>query len=286
MRIAISNLAWDVSDDLLIASLLNKYEIDAIDIAPSKYFPNLITTGISEIGHVRNWWADKGIDIIGMQALLFGTIGLNMFGADDVQAAMLAHLGDICRIGAGFGAKKLVFGSPRNRDRSALSDEQTQNTAVTFFRRLGDIASRHGLMICLEPNPPCYGANFMTSSNETAMIVIKVSHPAIRMQLDTGAITINGEDHCQIVKEYGALIGHVHASEPDLVVLGDGKTDHGAVAVALRKFLPDQIVSIEMLPAKNESNLVAIERALGVAISHYRSVYIDLCRQPVRDKRL
>lgn len=271
MRIAISNLAWNVSDDEKIVSLLNTYGIDAIDIAPGKYFPDFKTASASEISRVRGWWDDRGIAITGMQALLFGTTGLNMFGSADVQAVMLDHFNDICRIGAGLGATKLVFGSPKNRDRSALSDKQTQNIAVTFLRRLGDIADRHGVMICLEPNPPCYGANFMTNSAETAMIVIEASHPAIRMQLDTGAMTINGEDPCQVVKEYGALIGHVHASEPDLVVLGDGKTNHGVVADALRKFLPDQIISIEMLPAKNENNLVAIERALSVANSHYRA---------------
>ena len=271
MRIAISNLAWNVSDDEQVASLLNTHEIDAIDVAPGKYFPDLRTASTSEIDRVRDWWADRGIAITGMQSLLFGTTGLNMFGDCDIQASMLAHLDTIGRIGAGLGATRLVFGSPKNRDRSALSDEQAHSMAATFFRRLGDIGVRHGATFCLEPSPPCYGANFMTSSAETAQIVTEVVHPAIRMQLDTGAITINGEDPCQVINEFSALIGHVHASEPDLVVLGDGKTDHGRVASALAAGLPDQVVSIEMLPAKNEPNLAALERALGVAIRHYRT---------------
>ena len=270
MRIAISNLAWNVSDDEQVASLLQKYTIDAIDVAPGKYFSAFATTSVAEIGRVRNWWAIRGISITGMQALLFGTSGLNMFGTNEIQADMLSHLNGICRIGAELGATKMVFGSPKNRDRSSLSDEQTQNIALTFFHRLGDIASRHGVMICLEPNPPCYGANFMINSAETAKIVTDVSHSAIRMQLDTGAITINKEDPCQIINEYGALIGHVHASEPDLVALGDGITDHCKIASRLRTCIPDQTVSIEMLPAKKEPNLVAIERTLGVAIRYYR----------------
>lgn len=270
MRIAISNLAWNVSDDEQVVSLLQKYSIDAIDVAPSKYFPALATTSVAEINRVRNWWAIRGISIIGMQALLFGTSGLNMFGTNEIQAAMLSHLDGICRIGAELGATKMVFGSPNNRDRSSLSDEQTQNMALTFFHRLGDIASRHGVLICLEPNPPCYGANFMINSAETAKIVTDVSHSAIRMQLDIGAITINEEEPCQVINEYSALIGHVHASEPDLVALGDGLTDHCKIAARLRTCLPDQTVSIEMLPAKKEPNLVAIERTLGVAIRCYR----------------
>lgn len=270
MRLAISNLAWNTADDESVASLLGKYAIDAIDVAPGKYFPDIKASPAREIDRVRTWWQDRGTAITGMQALLFGTSGLNVFGDPAIQKSMLEHLDAIARIGAGLGATRLVFGSPKNRDRSALSNERTRVVAVDFFRRLGDIASSRGVVFCLEPNPVCYGANFMTDSAETAEVVEAVAHPAIRMQLDTGAITINGEDPALVVEKYGALIGHVHASEPDLVTLGDGKTDHAAVASALEKHLPSQIVSIEMLPAKNEANPAALERAIGVATHYYR----------------
>lgn len=270
MRVAISNIAWDVAEDEAVAALLSKYGIDAIDVAPGKYFPDPKIASAADITRVRDWWHQRGIAITGMQALLFGTSGLNLFGSNETQAAMLAHLAAVCRIGAGLGAAKLVFGSPKNRDRSALADDVAREIAIAFFRRLGDIASQHGVVVCLEPNPPCYGANFMTNSTETASIVMAVAEPAIRMQLDTGALSINCENARQVIKEYAALIGHVHASEPDLVTLGDCGTDHAAVAEALRDYLPEQVITIEMLPAKNESNLVAIERALMVAIRHYR----------------
>lgn len=38
MRLAISNIAWEPAEDDAIASLLQRYGIDAIDIAPGKYF--------------------------------------------------------------------------------------------------------------------------------------------------------------------------------------------------------------------------------------------------------
>ena len=264
MRIAVSSLAWDVADDEAIAAVLNAQGVDAVDLVPGKCF----SAGAE---HVRAWWAARGIAITGLQALLFGTTGLNLFGDRDVQAAMLAHLEGVCRTGAALGAARLVFGSPKNRDRTGLSDEQALGAATSFFRRLGDVAGRHGVVVCLEPNPPRYGANFMTDSAQTAQVVAEVAHPAIRMQLDTGALAINGEDPEQVVREYGDLIGHVHASEPDLVVLGDGPADHGRAAAALRARLPDAVVAIEMLPAKNESSQAAVTRALAVAIRHYRA---------------
>jgi sugar phosphate isomerase/epimerase len=271
MRLAISNIAWDISEDEEIAKLLNRYDVDAIDVAPGKYFPEPAKATDEEIARVKRWWEERGIEITGMQALLFATTGLNVFGSPEVQHAMLQHLTAVCRIGAGLGATRLVFGSPKNRDRQGLNDEQVREIAISFFRRLGDIARSYGVVICLEPNPPCYGANFMTTSTETAWVVGQIAHPAIQMQLDTGAHAINGEDPLTVLQHCAMLIGHIHASEPDLLPLGDGGTDYGKAAAALKQQLPNYVVSIEMLATKNEPHPASIERALGVAICHYRN---------------
>lgn len=269
MRIAFSNIAWDPSEDEAVATLLQRHGVDAIDVAPGKYFPNVDVTMAVDAVAVRRWWADRGIELTGMQSLLFGTTGLNLFGPDDVQTAMLDRLTSVCRVAGWLGATRLVFGSPRNRDRNGLSDERTQDVAQRFFRQLGARAADHGVTICLEPNPARYGCNFMTHTSEAAAMVRRVDHPAVRMQLDTGAITINGEDAAQLVQACADVIGHVHASEPDLKPLGDAGCDHGAVARALRTALPDHVVSIEMVATTEESHLVSMERALKVAKQHY-----------------
>lgn len=271
MRLAISNIAWDPVEDELIFNLLQRFGVDAIDIAPGKYFPEPAKATDEDIVRVKNWWFERDIEITGMQALLFGTTGLNVFGSVESQDAMLLHLTAVCRIGGGLGAKRIVFGSPKNRDRSGLTDQETMDIAVSFFKRLGVIAQSYGVLICLEPNPLCYGANFMTTSYETAEVVRNIDFPAIRMQLDTGALTINSEDPFTVLQVCAPLIGHVHASEPDLLPLGDGGTDHAKAVAALKRFLPDHLVSIEMLATKNEPHEVSIERALGAATLQYRN---------------
>lgn len=271
MRLAISNIAWDTSEDDEVAQLLRRYGVDAIDVAPGKYFPDLARATNQDMTRVRAWWSERGIEITGMQALLFGTTGLNIFGSGRVQETMLAHLSMVCRVGAGLAATRLVFGSPKNRDRSGLDDQQAMDIAVPFFRRLGDIAQSYGVIVCLEPNPPCYGANFMTTSIETAGVVAHVDHPAIKMQLDTGALTINGEEAASVLVDCAQLIGHVHASEPGLVPLGDGGTDHRKIRAALECYLPHHIISIEMVATQNEPHLNSIERALVAAIRNYGS---------------
>jgi D-psicose/D-tagatose/L-ribulose 3-epimerase len=269
MRLSISNIAWDVVEDDAVASLLSELSIDAIDVAPGKYFPQPEQAIEREIERVRRWWDDRGIAIVGMQALLFGTQGLNLFASDDVQQKMLKHLAAVCRIGAGLGAKHLVFGSPKNRDRTGLDDTTSLVRAVDFFRRLGDVAEAHSVTICLEPNPPRYGANFMTTSAETAEVVQQIGHSAIRMQLDTGALTINGESVAKLLSDHAGLIGHIHASEPDLVPLGDGTTDHRGIGCALTQALPNHTVTVEMLATVNEPHLDSIRRALNTAIDGY-----------------
>lgn len=271
MRLAISNIAWDIAEDTSVAKLLGKFSVDAIDVAPGKYFPDPASAKDEDIAKVRRWWVDHGIEITGMQALLFGTTGLNVFSESKSQEAMLEHLRAVCRIGAGLGATRLVFGSPKNRDRSGLSDAQALDQAVSFFRRLGNAAQEHGVIVCLEPNPTRYGANFMTTSAETALVVAAVGHGAIRMQFDTGALTINGESPEAVLECSSRLIGHVHASEPDLVPLGDGGTDHQLMYRALSQHLPEHLVSIEMVATKEEPHLQSIERALVCAVELYRT---------------
>lgn len=272
MRLSISNIAWDVAEDEAVAALLGRFGVDAIDVAPAKYFPQPATASDAGIARVRRWWADRGIEVVGMQSLLFGTQGLNLFGAPVVQDAMIEHLSAVCRIGAGLGAPRLVFGSPRNRDRSALSDAAALETAVAFFRRLGDVAGSHGVQVCLEANPAVFGTNFMLTTDQAAEVVRSVGHPFIRLQFDTGTVATDADDPEAALQAHAALVGHVHASEPGLVPLGDAGeagARHDAMATALRRYLPGHIVSVEMVATGGESHVTSIERALRVALRHY-----------------
>lgn len=267
---SISGIAWDPKEDVALAVLLSRLQVDAIDVAPSKYFPSPAETTSAQIAEVRTWWKDQGISIVGMQSLMFGTTGLNIFDTPESQSAMLKHLDSICRIGGELGATRLVFGSPRNRDRSGLTDEEAHDVAVRFFRKLGDLAQKHGVLVCLEPNPACYGANFMLDSKSTAHVVRDIGHPSIWMQLDTGSSTINGEDPALVLADCVDLIGHVHLSEPQLLPIGDGATPHAQWAPLLRQYLPKHVYTVEMLATTQEPHLVAIERALQHVLAHYR----------------
>ena len=245
MRISISNIAWERDEEPQIAELLGRLGVTAVDVAPGKYFPDVAAASDEDIRKVRDWWEERGISIYGMQSLLFGTKGLNVFGERDSQERLLQHLAHVCRIAEGLGARRLVFGSPRNRDRSGLSDREAEDVALQFFSRLGDIAQSHGVVITLEPNPVCYGTNWIMTTREAYGFVKKLGNPGIAMQLDTGTVLANTEasETAASVKE---AVGHVHLSEPKLLPLSLAPAEHDSVFRAAINAAPGT-VTIEML---------------------------------------
>ena len=67
MRISISNIAWETPHDEQVCDILQRNGVDAIDIAPGKYFPDFAAASAEHIARVRTWWSERGIEIIGMQ---------------------------------------------------------------------------------------------------------------------------------------------------------------------------------------------------------------------------
>lgn len=265
--LSVSNIAWSPDEEEAAAALLQSKGLAHVDIAPGRYFPDPTAVRDSEIAAVRRWWEERGFAIHGMQSLLFGTTGLNLF--DDPDARMLDRLTAVCHLGGALGVRALTFGSPRQRDRGQRNDAQAREIAVDFFGRLGDAAAAAGVAFCLEPNARAYDCNFMTNSAETAAVVRAVDHPAIRMQLDVGNMALNTETPDATIAENAALFGHIHLSEPMLRPLGQGEAPHRESAAAIAKHLPGLVKTIEMVRA--EAGLAAVDRAIAFASTTYEA---------------
>lgn len=269
MDISISNIAWDTTLDTDVQSILARHKVQHIDIAPPKYFPHPASATQRDISAVRQRWEKQGIAIKGMQSLLFGTQGLNVFADQHTQQKMLKHLETVCNIGQHLGAKYLVFGSPRNRDTSGLAEAEIESIYLNFFRRLGDIATRSNTIICLEPNPKEYNSNFMTNAKETAAVVRHINHDGIAMQFDSGAVFMNEEDPAQIIKDHADIIGHIHISEPKLLPVGSLNSPHKEVAANIKEHLPNKTCTIEMLTSNADFSLSEIEKSIAFASEIY-----------------
>lgn len=272
MRIAISNIAWRADEEPAMRDLLAARGIDAVEVAPSKIGPNPAELSLDELARYRDSWRERGIEIVAMQALLFGRGELALFGTDAERAEMLAYLSRIVRLGGVLGARALVFGSPGNRKRGTLTLEQATEIAAPFFRRIGEVAVEGGTCLCIEPNPPEYGCDWIHSATQSRALVDHVGHPGFGLHLDAAALHMAGEGRAEIRACAGKL-RHFHVSQPHLAPVAPGSDlPHESFAAELRAIGGEHAVSIEMRQVEaSASNIPHIERAL----EYVRSAYGD-----------
>tara|TARA_Y100001968_G_C19370047_1_gene724638 strand:- start:129 stop:965 length:837 start_codon:yes stop_codon:yes gene_type:complete len=270
LRLSISNILWDPNKDIEVAKILNNFNIDTIDIAPTKYFDISRNTSIEDVLNIKNKWAKYGINIYGIQSLFFNKRDLNMFGTSQERAKMLDHLQLTLDLVSFLGAKSLVFGSPINRNRGERSDNEVLMIMTEFFNEIANMIQRYDIDLCIEPNPKEYNCNFITTTKEAVEVVKIINNKSIKIQLDTGSIFINKENIYQICKDYKNLIGHIHISEPRLKTLGTSGVSHTEASKAINKFMPNSTITIESI-SENRINCI---QDLTTSIIYAKKVYL------------
>jgi sugar phosphate isomerase/epimerase len=262
MKIAISNIAWESSENDRVAEIMVARKIHGVEIAPTKVWPDLSIADNERVIDYRRWWEGRSIRIVALQSLLFGRPELNLFGNADVRRRMLDHLSAAIRIASLVGAKVLVFGSPKNRRMGDLAPLAAVDLAVEFFSDLATMAHASGVTVGLEANPATYGCDFVCTSQQALHLVKRVAHPGFRIHLDTAILAMTGEIFEEALGACCEYLVHVHVSEPMLGVVGEGGVDHTRMARALRSIGYEQWLSIEMRSGSRVDNTIAVESAL------------------------
>ena len=271
MKLAISNIAWNSDQEQSAARILERAGITGLEIAPGRVAPAPAEASAAEITRYRDFWNSHGIRIVAMQALLFGAPPFQLFGPEESRQGMRDYLEKIIRLGGQLGAKSLVFGSPKQRQRQQMPLEQAQEIAINFFRHLGHVAQEAGTCLCVEPNPTYYECDFVTQSDQALDLVNQVDHPGFGLHLDAAALRLAGENARSALEKAGSMIRHFHISEPDLAALGadhpNGNPNHQDCAAALKALGYDHWLSIEM--RAGQQPLKQVEAALSFAKEAY-----------------
>jgi sugar phosphate isomerase/epimerase len=266
LRLAVSNIAWDANEDEHVAALLRLEGVEAIEVAPTKWRERPLEASGREIIAYRERWQDLGLQIVALQALLFGRPDLQLFG--DTRAALADFLRRTIELGAELGARALVFGSPKNRTRGSMSEGDAATIAIDFFREMGDHASSRGVVLCIEANPPEYGCDFITTTAEAVALCEAINNIGIGVNGDLGGMTMCGEEPRLTIESAASVLTHFHASEPQLAELGAG-ADHESASEGLASIAYRGRVSIEMRSGDAGTNLERVGRAVRLAKKHY-----------------
>lgn len=259
-----SNIAWSPAFDQDVAEILRENGVNGVEIAPTRVWPHPLQAEPGQANEYRRDWERRGFPIVALQALLFGQDHLRLFeGGPEGRAEMLAYLKGIIGLGARLGARALIFGSPRARRRESLALEEARRIAADFFREVGEAAARHDLCLCIEANPPDYGADFVLNATEATDLVAAVDHRGFRLHLDTACMHLAGEDPAVAISTGAPVLRHFHVSEPNLSPVGESSSDidHERAAAALRAIDYDGYVSVEMRAVQEDRQLDSIRTA-------------------------
>ncbi|KLE32335.1 sugar phosphate isomerase/epimerase family protein [Aurantiacibacter luteus] len=252
MILSASNIAWAPEERLAAYDLMAEAGLQGLEIAPGLLFDAAEDPFLPDAATARvalDEIASRGLSLVSMQSLLFGVQGAALFGDAVARAAFTRGMTRAITLAGRFSIPNLVFGSPyQRRIPEGMSEREARAQAITIFHHIGDLAAAAGTVISIETIPVVYGANFLTTLEETEAFVAQVDHPAVTLILDLGAMHLNG-DFDALPARVGALtpqLTHVHVSEPYLAPAPDDATDLTPVVSALRLAGYRRAVSIEM----------------------------------------
>ena len=248
MKLAISNIAWEQHDDMTVLGALRANGVTGIEVAPTKVWPDWAGAKRQSAEQYRTRLANQGFEIPAMQAILFGKPGIQLLDIR-CEKQFLDHMERVADIAAGFDAKVLVLGAPKNRRRGQMSMTESRGIAVEILRKAGKICVDRGCCIGLEHNPIEYGCDFVTNVADAREIVDNVGHPGVQLHLDSAGIHMCGGDINEIITGAGAF-SHFHISEPMLEPVANGVVDHKSAIATLKALNYSGWVSIEMKQTK------------------------------------
>ena len=268
MRLAISNIAWGAGDDDAVAEALRAEGVDRIEVAPTTRWPDPALATTRDAAAWRGEWQRRGLRPVSAQSVFYGKPGLAIFGADADRQAALEYLSHVMGLAADLGVGPIVFGSPANRRVGDMDRAVATSVAVEFFAAAGARARELGVVLCLEPNPPQYGCDFLTDTASCVDFLEQVGEEGLALHLDAAALALNGEDVARALDRAGAWLRHYHASEPYLAPLGTAGVAHAEHARALEAHGYGGLVSIEMKPVADDG-VEHVRRAVRFARAAY-----------------
>lgn len=212
MKLSVSNIAWSSARDCEMLGLLRSLGFDGLEVAPTRLFLS------QPYAHARQAQAysamlfeQYSLRVSSVQSILFG-VTQNLFGSGDERAFLRKYIRQSIDFAKSLACENLVFGCPKNR---IIQDKNQYQTAVEFFRDLGEYAAQRNTVLSVEAVPVLYGTNFLNNTTEAAAFIREVSHPGCMLNADTGTMAYNNEPF-SVLEQNIDLIRHIHFSEPNL----------------------------------------------------------------------
>lgn len=296
INLSVSNIAWTPEQDEEAYTLLKELGVHHIELAPSRWFPDLRKVPIGKFQRHLDLLKSYELEVVAFQSLLYGHPELSIFG--DKWARTADYLDAVILLASQAKAEALVFGSPKNRKQGQVKPStKSWRQALRFFRQVGETAAKYKTCVCIEPNPTAYNCDFINTVYEAVELVDAVNSEGFRYHLDTAGMHLQEDDGLNTLKKFAqdpqlwefensdpmtdppqhegrlldlvlSRLGHFHVSEPYLGDFAEPQVDHKKIAWQLRDLDYRGVISIEMKPSSR--GLEAVREA----ITYVKEVYL------------
>lgn len=250
MKAAVSQMAWEPSDEPAALALLQELGFAGIEVWPGRVagpspYENLAEAGVFAAAQRENY----SLSVCSLQGVWWGVLG-SIFGEgkDDLTQATKGAI----RFAQAAGAGNVVIGGPGQRvmpppqelEKRGSSVQKAVEEVAVLFHEWGEYAALHGTCIGLEALPPSFETNFMNATEDAFTFASRADSPGCKVNLDWGTLLANGEPP-ELLRGRVDMVSHVHVSEPGLGPLSRWE-EHKGLAAVLREEGYRGYVSIEM----------------------------------------
>lgn len=222
----------------------------AVEVAPYTLADPVFPRALAEAPALRRAAADMGLDILGLHWLFARAEGLHVHHPDArVRERARDHLLRLMDLCAALGGRVMVFGSPAARGLlPGETYEEAWARSRDFFAGLAPEAERRGVLVCLEPLAR-HSSSFLNTVAEATRLMREIGHPAIRLNLDTGALADEGRPPAETIRQVAAAapgaIAHVQVNDPNRLGPGMGHLDFAPIRDALAAAGYEGYLSVE-----------------------------------------
>ena len=162
--------------------------------------------------------------------------GINPISRDaTTREKSILHIRQCIETSAELGAK--ILGGPLYAPIGYLPghrpNDDEWNWAVDAFRAIGEVLDANQMTLSIEPVNRSE-TFFLRTAKDTALLCEAIDHPRIGVTIDTFHANIEESNIPNAVLMLGSKLKHIHVSENDRSLLGEGHIDFPEIIVSLR----------------------------------------------------
>jgi sugar phosphate isomerase/epimerase len=212
MKLAVSNLAWDVQDNQKVFNLLNELGINNVEGVLSKIdsWNNLTEEKIQSYSDLLK---SNNLGINSLQSLFFNVECNDISNVEII----LNHFQRLINYSKILSVNVLVFGTPSLRKKI----DGWENYLIEIFIKLDEMLEGTGICVLIEPNSKVYGGEFFHNLSEITNFILTNNLKNIKTMIDTHNLLLEGDDPILEIENHYELISHIHISEEKLKPIKD-----------------------------------------------------------------